>query len=114
MAKLHRDSPRPAPTPADRAQTQGMDQAARALSYLISGVLVWGGLGWLGDHLLHTSFLIGIGIVVGAALGVYLIIVHFGQEARAEAAGPDARRPPDRTSGQTPDQPVNQPSKSSR
>lgn len=92
MAQLHRDPARPALTPADRAQTQGMDQAARALSYLISGVLVWGGLGWLADHLLGTHFLIGIGIVLGAGLGVYLIVVHFGQEARAADQSP--RQPP--------------------
>lgn len=82
MAKLqrdHRPSSRNAP---DRAQTEGMDQASRALSYLISGVLLWGGLGWLGDRFLHTKFLIPIGIVIGAALGCYLIIKRFGQEAR--------------------------------
>ncbi len=69
------------PEPSNRAQTEGMDQAARALSYLISGVLVWGGLGWLADHFLHTGFLIPIGIVIGAGLACYLIIVRFGQEA---------------------------------
>lgn len=64
------------PTPADR---QGMDQAMRVLSYLISGVVVWGGLGWLGDHLLKTNFLLPIGIVLGAGLGIYVIIRKYGQ-----------------------------------
>jgi hypothetical protein len=36
------------------------------LSYLIGGVLVYGGLGWLGDHFLGTSFLLPLGIVLGA------------------------------------------------
>lgn len=51
-----------------------MDQGMRALSYLISGVLLYGALGWVGDHFLHTSFLLPIGIVVGAAFGIYSTI----------------------------------------
>ena len=43
-----------------------MDQGMRVLSYLISGVLLYGALGWVGDHFLHTSFLLPIGIVLGA------------------------------------------------
>lgn len=57
----------------------GMDQGLRVLSYLISGVLLYGGLGWVGDHFLGTGFLLPIGIVAGAAFGVYVIIRRFGQ-----------------------------------
>ena len=63
-----------------------MDQGMRALSYLISGVLLYGALGWVGDHFLHTSFLLPIGIVVGAGLGVYLTIKRL-QAAELEASG---------------------------
>jgi F0F1-type ATP synthase assembly protein I len=51
-----------------------MDQGMRVLSYLISGVLFYGALGWVGDHFLRTSFLLPIGIVLGAGLGIYLTI----------------------------------------
>ena len=57
----------------------GMDLGMRVLSYLISGVLVYGLLGWVGDHFLGTKFLLPIGIVVGAAFGVYVVIRRFGQ-----------------------------------
>jgi len=57
----------------------GMDQGLRVLSYLISGVVFYGGLGWLGDHFLGTGFLLPIGIIAGAAFGVYVIIKRFGQ-----------------------------------
>lgn len=57
----------------------GMDQGLRVLSYLTSGVLFYGALGWLGDHLLGTGFLLPIGIVAGAAFGVYVVIRRFGQ-----------------------------------
>jgi ATP synthase protein I len=63
-----------------------MDQGMRALSYLISGVLLYGALGWIGDHFLHTSFLLPIGIVVGAGLGVYLTIKRL-QATELEASG---------------------------
>lgn len=59
--------------------SSGMDLGLRVLSYLISGVLVYGLLGWLGDHYLGTKFLLPIGIVAGAAFGVYVIIRRFGR-----------------------------------
>ena len=56
-----------------------MDLGLRVLSYLISGVLVYGLAGWLGDHYLGTKFLLPIGIVAGAAFGAYVIIRRFGR-----------------------------------
>jgi F0F1-type ATP synthase assembly protein I len=60
-------------------ESGGMDLGLRVLSYLISGVLVYGLLGWLGDHYLGTKFLLPIGIVAGAAFGSYVIIRRFGR-----------------------------------
>jgi F0F1-type ATP synthase assembly protein I len=51
-----------------------MDQGMRVLSTLIAGVLLYGALGWVGDHFLHTRFLLPVGIVLGAAFGIYTII----------------------------------------
>lgn len=51
-----------------------MDQGMRVLSYLISGVLFYGALGWVGDHFLRTNFLLPVGILLGAGLGIYLTI----------------------------------------
>ena len=64
---------------ARREAAAGMDQGLRVLSYLIAGVLVYGLLGWVGDHYLHTKFLLPIGIIAGAAFGVYVVIRRFGQ-----------------------------------
>jgi ATP synthase protein I len=51
-----------------------------ALSYLIGGMLVWGGIGWLVDHywLGTNGIAMGIGAVVGGAAGVYLIARRLG------------------------------------
>ncbi|MBB3327450.1 AtpZ/AtpI family protein [Microlunatus antarcticus] len=65
---VQRDHGRSAPDNA------AMDQGMRVLSYLISGVLFYGALGWVGDHFLHTKFLLPIGILLGAGLGIYLTI----------------------------------------
>jgi F0F1-type ATP synthase assembly protein I len=67
-------------------KSDGMDLGLRVLSYLISGVLIYGLLGWLGDHYFGTRFLLPIGIVGGAAFGVYVIIRRFGQVDDAAAA----------------------------
>lgn len=48
-----------------------------AFSYIVSGVLVYGLIGWLLDRWLGTSFLVAIGILVGAGLGIYMTIVRF-------------------------------------
>ena len=77
----HQDQPR---SPGGE-KSDGMNQGMRVLSYLISGVLVYGLLGWLGDHYLGTRFLLPVGIVGGAALGVFVIIRRFGRVEEEDA-----------------------------
>lgn len=68
-------------------KAHAVDQGVTVLSYLIGGVLVYGGLGWLGDHFFGTSFLLPLGIILGAALAVYTIIKRFGAVATGSPAG---------------------------
>ena len=88
------DSPQPLLPSARGEQTRGemsgMDQGMRVLSYLIAGVLVYGGLGWWGDHYFGTGFLLPIGIVLGAAGGCYVIIRRYGRvpDALSTVEGP--------------------------
>jgi len=50
-----------------------------AISYLIGGMVVWGGIGWLVDQWLGTKGIaMGIGAVLGGAAGVYLIARRLG------------------------------------
>lgn len=70
-----------------RAESAGLNQAMRILSYLIAGVGFYGFLGWLGDRLLGTGFLLPVGIVLGAGLAVYLIFRYVATEA-ARAGSP--------------------------
>jgi ATP synthase protein I len=50
-----------------------------AVGYLVSGVFVYGLLGWLADRWLGTSFLVAVGILVGAGLGLYLTWNRFNR-----------------------------------
>ncbi len=100
MPKPPRSPLRPAPTRPpvvdapesearirDRAaQNAAMNQGLAALSYLISGVVLYGLLVWLAQRYLHLPYGAGIGIVIGAGLGVYLIIKRFGGDAMATKA----------------------------
>ncbi|UMG91977.1 hypothetical protein [Nocardioides sp. TF02-7] len=52
----------------------------RAFGYVVAGVAVYGVLGFLADRWLGTRFLVAIGIVVGAAFGIYMTAARFRTE----------------------------------
>lgn len=50
-----------------------------AFGYLVAGVVVYGLIGFGLDRLLGTSFLVAIGILFGAGLGLYLTWARFNR-----------------------------------
>ena len=50
-----------------------------AVGYIVSGVALYGFLGWLLDQWIGTSFMVAIGILIGAGLGIYLTFVRFNR-----------------------------------
>ena len=48
-----------------------------AFGYLVAGVLMYGLLGWGLDRWLGTSFLVAVGILFGAVLGIYMTYKRF-------------------------------------
>ena len=40
---------------------------------------MYGFLGWLADQWLGTSFLVAVGILVGAGLGIYMTFARFNR-----------------------------------
>jgi ATP synthase protein I len=51
-----------------------------AFGYVTSGVAVYGLLGWLADRLAGTSFLVAVGILAGAGLGIYMTYARFNKQ----------------------------------
>ena len=79
---------RPAPPPGSTPPENPVGEAAAwtVLSYLITGPLLYGGLGWLLDRWLGTQFLVAVGIVGGMALSLYVVYVRYG--TREPSPGP--------------------------
>ena len=48
-------------------------------SYLISGMLAYGGIGWVIGHFTHVSLLFPIGMLVGLTTSIGWIIYQYGR-----------------------------------
>lgn len=84
-----------------------------AFGYIVSGVAVYGAAGWGLGLWLDTKWLTPVGILVGAALGTYMVVARYrvgmaavdGAEPGAEAtpAAPTDRPPAHEVSTHLPD-----------
>ncbi|MEP6599048.1 MAG: AtpZ/AtpI family protein [Actinomycetota bacterium] len=50
-----------------------------AFGYLVAGVGFYGFLGWILGRWLHASYLTPLGIVLGAAFGLYLVFKRYAR-----------------------------------
>ena len=64
-----------------------------AFGYIVAGVAFYGLLGWLADQWLGTRFLVAVGILAGAVLGIYLTAARF----RTEPEGPHSPKTESKT-----------------
>lgn len=58
----------------------------QATSYLISGVLLWGLLGYGAARWLDIPFLTGVGILIGGVLGIVLTYIRYGRPQSGSSA----------------------------
>lgn len=75
-------SPVPASSNAGQDREHGRMEESRAWnipSYLLAGVLGFGGVGYLIDRLIGTNFIVAIGIVGGMALAIYYVWFRYGK-----------------------------------
>jgi len=49
------------------------------ISYLLAGVIFYGGIGWLVDWWLGTRGFVAAGIVLGAAGGIWLVWLRYSK-----------------------------------
>lgn len=67
----------PSPKQAEESP-RGSEDGLAVLSYILAGLLLYGGLGWLGDHYLGTTWLLPVGLIVGFVSSIYLIYKRYG------------------------------------
>ncbi len=76
-----------------------------AFGYVVAGVGFYGFLGWLADRWLGTTFLVAIGILFGAALGIYMTFARFSRPADPQDQQLDQHhQQPDQDDQQHPDE----------
>jgi ATP synthase protein I len=71
----------------------GQGTGYTVLSYLIAGMLAYGGIGWLIGHFTHIFLLFPAGMLVGLAISVGWIIYRYG---RPHELGNDSPKGDDR------------------
>jgi F0F1-type ATP synthase assembly protein I len=45
---------------------------------MLSGIIVWGGVGWLLDRWLETRIFTLVGVLLGLTVAIYLVVVKYG------------------------------------
>lgn len=64
-----------------RRESRGEESALWSIfGYLISGQVVWGGIGFALDRWLGTSYLVLVGLLLGMGSSIYLVWLRFGRK----------------------------------
>ena len=96
-----RGDPRPRPAQPARGGS-GADTGWSIIGTMLSGMAVWGGAGWLLDRWLDTKVFVPVGILLGMAVAIYVVVVKYGavdppQGKRQNSTTPGGRRSRPRT-----------------
>ena len=72
-------APRSRRWPARRPprQPSGADMGWGITGTMLSGIIVWGGVGWLLDRWWETRFLTLVGTLLGLTVAIYLVVARF-------------------------------------
>ncbi|UOY01396.1 AtpZ/AtpI family protein [Blastococcus sp. PRF04-17] len=93
-----RGDTRPRSTDQQR-QPSGADVGWGITGTMLSGIIVWGGVGLLLDRWWETRFLALVGTILGLTVAIYLIVVKYGavdppaKSSRRPGTTPAERRP---------------------
>ncbi len=77
------------------------DDPWAAFGYLVAGVLFYGFVGWVLSLVLHASYWIPIGILVGAALGMFMVFHRYRFQGDPVDTDDLRDSPPSRPIGRT-------------
>jgi len=68
------------PPPDTREENPGWT----VFSYMLSGMIFYGGVGWaIGHWAIHSPLFFPLGMVVGLGLGVTLVILRYGRTGQS-------------------------------
>ena len=59
--------------------SSGANTGYAVVGTMFSGIVIWGGIGWLLDLWFDTMLFAVLGVIVGAVLGIYLVMVKYAQ-----------------------------------
>jgi len=68
---------RPRTADAER-HPSGADVGWGITGTMLSGMAVWGGVGWLLDRWLETRVFTLVGVLLGLGVAIYLVVVKYG------------------------------------
>lgn len=72
------------PTPEDDtsgdSRPGGEADAWNAISLILSGMIVWGGIGWLLSEQLDNRLPLALGLVIGTGAGTALVWLRYGRQ----------------------------------
>ena len=57
-----------------------MSGAVMSILYLLIGIAVWGGIGYLGDLLFSTTWMVWVGVLIGAIGGLTLVFTYMTRQ----------------------------------
>lgn len=67
--------------PKAKPPSPGADEGWAVLGSLMSGLLLFGGLGWLLDQWWDIRVMAPVGVIIGMALGIYAVVMRHVQRA---------------------------------
>ncbi len=95
------EEPRSRPARPAAPRGSGAETGYAVIGTLISGMAVWGGVGWLLDRWLDTKVFVPVGIILGISVAIYLVVVRYGGPPPVDGGGngntPGGRRSRPRT-----------------
>ena len=62
----------------------GLGVGWSVFSYLIAGMVAYGGIGWLVGRAVHVAALFPVGMLVGLGISLSYIIYRYGRQGAAE------------------------------
>jgi ATP synthase protein I len=75
-----------------KGRAQGLETGWTITSYLIGGMIAYGGIGWLIGRAVHIWMLFPIGMLVGLAISLSYIIFRYGKQ-QAPPSKPQLSKP---------------------